>query len=110
MTKQKGVLMTQVAAQIDTEENALAKRVLSHCHREFGSIPVFDEPFQHFYSDRVWPADVYEAMLRLLPPDHVYRPMNIKGGFPRATDVSYLRSSNRWIASALVFGVRSGSL
>jgi len=70
--------MYQVAPRIDTQNNALAERVLSHWQREFSSITVLDEPFQHFYSDCVWPADVYAAMLRLLPPHDVYKPMNIK--------------------------------
>ena len=70
--------MYSVATPIDTEENALAKRVLSHWQQEFGSITVLDEPFQHFYSDCVWPGDVYPEMLRLLPPHDVYKPMNIK--------------------------------
>jgi hypothetical protein len=65
-------------ASIDTQDNALAKRVLAHWQREIGSITVLDEPFQHFFSDRIWPADVYNEMLRLLPPQQVYRPMNIK--------------------------------
>jgi len=62
----------------DTHDNALAKRVVAHWQREFGSIAVLDEPFQHFYSDNIWPADIYHEILRLLPPHHVYRPMNIK--------------------------------
>ncbi|MGC1178830.1 MAG: hypothetical protein WA884_07370 [Methyloceanibacter sp.] len=70
--------MYQVSARADTQDNALAKRVLAHWQHELGSIAVLDEPFQHFYSDRMWPADVYDEMLRLLPPHDVYRPMNIK--------------------------------
>ncbi len=71
-------MMSSAATSIDTEENALAKRVLSHWQQEFGSITVLDEPFQHFYSDCVWPGDVYPEVLRLLPPHDVYKPMNIK--------------------------------
>jgi hypothetical protein len=79
--------MYQVAPRIDTEENALAKRVLSHNQRELGSKTVLDEPFQHFYSDWMWPIDVYEQMLELLLPQDVYRPMNIKE-WVNATGVS----------------------
>jgi hypothetical protein len=62
----------------ETHDNALAKRLLAHWQGEFGSIAVSDEPFQHFYSENIWPAEVYRDILRLLPPLHVYRPMNIK--------------------------------
>jgi hypothetical protein len=70
--------MNQVAAWTKTNDNALAKRIVAHWQRELGSITVLDEPFQHFYSDRIWPADIYHQILRLLPPHHVHRPMNIK--------------------------------
>lgn len=73
--------MTQAAARSkrsNAEDNALAKHVLSHLHGELASANVCDEPFQHFYSDRIWPADVYDQMLQLLPPQNVYDPMNIK--------------------------------
>jgi hypothetical protein len=70
--------MSQVAARSKAEDNALARRVLSHLHHELASVTVLDEPFQHFYSDRIWPTDVYEQMLRLLPPPDLYDPVNIK--------------------------------
>ena len=70
--------MPQVAEKTTTDENALAKRVLAHWQRELASVTVVDEPFQHFYSDRIWPPEVYEEMLRLLPPHGVYHPMNLK--------------------------------
>ena len=70
--------MDQFAPRIDTDENTLAKRLLMHWKSELGRTPVMDEPFQHLYCDRMWPADVYDEILRLLPPHDVYKPMNIK--------------------------------
>ena len=70
--------MSQVAVRTESEENALARRVISHWQRELASATVLDEPIQHFYSDRIWPSEVYEEMVRLLPPHDVYHPMNIK--------------------------------
>ena len=72
------VAMDQFAPRIDTDENTLAKRLLMHWKSELGKTPVTDEPFQHLYCDRMWPADVYDEILRLLPPHDVYKPMNIK--------------------------------
>src|SRR5262249_25497228 len=74
-----GVLaMSQAARSRQADENVLAKRLLLHWERQFGSEVVVNEPFQHFYSDHVWPADVYDEILRLLPPAEVYKPLNIK--------------------------------
>jgi hypothetical protein len=65
-------------AQLYAEENALAKRLLFHWELEFGSALVISKPFEHFYTERAWPADVYEKLLQLLPPGSVYKPLNIK--------------------------------
>ena len=70
--------MSQAARSRQADENVLAKRLLLHWERQFGSEVVVNEPFQHFYSDHVWPADVYDEILRLLPPAEVYKPLNIK--------------------------------
>ena len=69
------------------EENALARRLVFHWQQEFGSAVVSREPFEHFYTDNVWPADVYDQVLRLLPPRDVYEPLNIKE-YVNAKDVS----------------------
>lgn len=70
--------MAQIAPKINMEEGALAKRLVKHWQSEFARLPVFEDPVQHFYCDQVWPDDVYDEMLRLLPPHGVYKPMNIK--------------------------------
>ena len=73
-----GISMSQLAKSREADENALAKRLLLHWERQFGSAVIVSEPFEHFYTDQVWPADIYYAVLRLLPPDEVYAPLNIK--------------------------------
>ena len=73
-----GISMSQLAKSREADENALAKRLLLHWERQFGSAVIVGEPFEHFYTDQVWPADIYYAVLRLLPPDEVYAPLNIK--------------------------------
>ena len=73
-----GISMSQLAKSREADENALAKRLLLHWERQFGSAVIVSEPFAHFYTDQVWPADIYYAVLRLLPPDEVYAPLNIK--------------------------------
>jgi len=70
--------MYQKARPHQAVENALAKRVLLHWERDFESAVIISEPFQHFYTEQVWPADVYQELLRLLPPGDVYKPLNIK--------------------------------
>jgi hypothetical protein len=70
--------MHQIKSRTKNHDNALAKRLVAHWHHKFGAATLFDEPFQHFYSDNLWPVDIYHEILRLLPPHHVYRPMNIK--------------------------------
>jgi hypothetical protein len=73
-----GISMSQLARSREADENALAKRLLLHWERQFGSAVIVSEPFEHFYTDQVWPADIYDELLRLLPPDEVYAPLNIK--------------------------------
>ena len=73
-----GISMSQLARSREADENALAKRLLLHWERQFGSAVIVNEPFEHFYTDQVWPADIYDELLRLLPPDEVYAPLNIK--------------------------------
>ena len=73
-----GISMSQLAKSREADENALAKRLLLHWERQFGSAVIVSEPFEHFYTDQVWPADIYYEVLRLLPPDEVYAPLNIK--------------------------------
>jgi hypothetical protein len=62
----------------DVEDNSLADRVLRHWQKEFDSATVVSEPCEYFYTDHVWPAGVYERLLRLLPPADLYEPLNIK--------------------------------
>jgi len=73
-----GISMSQLARSSEADENALAKRLLLHWERQFGSAVIVSEPFEHFYTEQVWPADIYDELLRLLPPDEVYAPLNIK--------------------------------
>lgn len=70
--------MDQIAPQVKSDENALAKRVLAHWQRELEGVPLIEEPFRHFYCDRMWPKDVYDEMLRLLPEREAYQPINLK--------------------------------
>ena len=70
--------MQQLLHQADTDSDRLAKHILAHWEREFESVGVADEPFQHFFTDAIWPADVYDQILANLPPRDLYRPLNIK--------------------------------
>jgi hypothetical protein len=70
--------MSQATQMRQGDENALAKRLLLHWDREFSSAAVASEPFEHCYTDQVWPTDVYDEVLRLLPPGEIYKPLNIK--------------------------------
>jgi hypothetical protein len=70
--------MSQLARSREADENALAKRLLLHWERQFGSAVIVSEPFEHFYTDQVWPAGIYDEVLHLLPPREVYTPLNIK--------------------------------
>jgi hypothetical protein len=60
------------------EENPLARRLVSHWQQEFGSAVICRKPFEHFYTEHVWPADVYDQILHSLPPREVYEPLNMK--------------------------------
>jgi hypothetical protein len=73
-----GISMSQLARSREADENALAKRLLLHWERQFGSAVIVCEPFEHFYTDQVWPADIYDELMRLLPSNEVYAPLNIK--------------------------------
>jgi hypothetical protein len=70
--------MGQAVRSQQIEEQALAKRMLSHWKREFESAVVVDEPFAYFYCEHVWPVAIYKDVLRLLPPHDLYEPLNIK--------------------------------
>lgn len=69
--------MQQLLRKIDADNYLLAKHVLAHWEEVVGSLEVTDEPYQHVFSDNIWPADVYEQILRNLPPRELYRPLNI---------------------------------
>jgi len=69
--------MSQAAQSLQADENALAKRLLLHWKQQFGSAVVVNEPFEHFYTDQIWPADIYDKVLHFLPPAEVYSPLNI---------------------------------
>jgi len=60
--------MHEIKSRTENHDNALAKRLVAHWHHTFGATTLFDQPFQHFYSDKVWPVDIYQEILRLLPP------------------------------------------
>ena len=70
--------MDQALPQLDVKDNELARRLVSHWQQEFGSAAVLEEPFQHFRSGCIWPNDLYDQVLRYLPPQNLYRPLNIK--------------------------------
>src|SRR5262245_66133679 len=40
--------------------------------------PLEREPFCHFYMEGVFPADMYPALLRNLPPKELYEPLNLR--------------------------------
>jgi hypothetical protein len=77
-SRKREATMYRVEQQVQTDDDALAKRLVSHWLGVFGSMSVVNEPFQHFYTDRVWPTDVYDQLLTLLPPKEHYQPLNIK--------------------------------
>jgi hypothetical protein len=69
----------QLAPSLDrSEDNSLAERVVAHWLQHLKAVPVVDEPFQHLYSDNMWPTDVYDDIIHLLPKPDCYRPMNLK--------------------------------
>ena len=50
--------MHELKSRTENHNNALAKRLVAHWHHTFGATTLFDQPFQHFYSDKVWPVDI----------------------------------------------------
>ena len=59
--------MDQVAPSINVSDTSLAKRVVAHWLEELPNVPVHDEPCQHLYSDRMWPAARHGQTLELVP-------------------------------------------
>jgi hypothetical protein len=49
-------------------------RVLEHLLQRIAVTPAMDEPFSHIYLEQVFPADVYEQLLRHFPDPDIYRP------------------------------------
>lgn len=71
--------MDQAVSSIaKAEDNGLAKRIVAHWLEELENVPPLDEPCQYIYHDRMWPADVYDDILRLLPKPDSYVPINPK--------------------------------
>jgi hypothetical protein len=71
--------MNQAAPSIGkAQDNSLAKRIVAHWLEELEKTPTSDEPCQHLYCDRMWPEDVYDDILRLLPKQDSYQPQNLK--------------------------------
>ncbi len=59
-------------ASLVASGRAVASRVLEHLLRCIEGTPALDEPFSHIYLEDVFPADIYEQMLKLLPDPKAY--------------------------------------
>src|SRR5947209_10648762 len=64
-----------MAAQV-ASGTKLATYVLDHLLRRIECTPAIDEPFSHIYLEDVFPADVYEQLLRHLPDVGLYNGAN----------------------------------
>ena len=56
----------------------LAERIVAHMVERMAGAVVTDEPYQHFWIDRIFPDDVYGEIRRRLPQRDRYLPLNIK--------------------------------
>lgn len=54
------------------------QRIIDHMVDRITAAPVVDEPFQHFWIDRIFPDDVYAEIRRRLPERERYLPLNIR--------------------------------
>lgn len=70
--------MNIVLPDLHRDKDVLAGRISSHWEDMIADKAIEDEPFQHYYIENVWPADVYDKMLELLPPPDLYRALNPK--------------------------------
>jgi len=50
----------------------ITAEVLKHLLGRIKSTPALEEPFAHIYLENVFPADVYDQLLRSLPPHEIY--------------------------------------
>lgn len=56
----------------------LSEQILTHMLSRLESTPVVDEPYSHFYMEGVFPNDVYQELLQLMPEPTVYKAINLK--------------------------------
>ena len=62
---------------IEVKDISIASSILDHWQELFQSTSTDDEPFQHFYCEKIWPDDVFDKLLKFMPPQELYRPLNI---------------------------------
>ena len=55
--------------------------ILNHLLESLRRTPTHDAPFSHFYVENVFPDDIYEQLLDLLPDPSLYRPLSINKHF-----------------------------
>ncbi len=51
--------------------------VLDHLLQRLRRTPAHDEPFSHFYLENVFPDDIYEQMMELMPAPAEYEPLSV---------------------------------
>ena len=62
----------------ETRQDELATRIVQHWKSTFEATPLERDPFDYFYSDSIWPDDVYARMLKSFPGKEHYVPINLK--------------------------------
>jgi hypothetical protein len=62
----------------ETRQDELAMRIVRHWQSTFEATPLERDPFDYFYSDSIWPDDVYAQMLNSFPGKEHYVPINLK--------------------------------
>lgn len=70
--------MTTVLPDIRSDDDFVARQIVSYWESLITDTIIEDEPFQHYYIENVWPASVYDKMLDLFPPPDLYRALNPK--------------------------------
>ncbi len=67
-----------MATVAEPQINQVACEILDHLLDRLDRTSACDEPYSHFYLERVFPEDVYAEMMAAMPAPHDYRPLSLK--------------------------------
>ncbi len=67
-----------MSAAVELKPSLDPSALCNHLVGAVNSVTLEQEPFCHFYTDSLWPTDLYPRILQSFPDPSLYQPQNIK--------------------------------